>query len=290
MAEKVWKLLEILDHTSSFFLSKGLENPRLQAELLLADVLQLRRLDLYLHFERQLKESEVGLYRQYVKQRLAGEPVQYITGTAAFRHLELQVDRSVLVPRPETEVLVDVVLKLLGLRDSPWVLDMGCGSGAVGISVAQELLSARVLAVDISSKAVRVTKNNADRNHVAGRLHAVGGDLFDCLSLTAAASQFDLIISNPPYVATSEIANLPEEIRKEPPVALDGGADGLDFYRRLSHEAPQFMASRGALVLEVGDGQSQAVLQILRDCGRLENLTCCNDLTGVPRVISAQRT
>ena len=288
MERRTWKLLEILDQTSSFFLSKGLENPRLQAEILLAAVLEMGRLDLYLHFERTLRDSEVGCYRQFVKQRLDGAPVQYITGKAAFRHLELQVNEAVLIPRPETEVLVDVALRQLASRDSPKVLDMGCGSGAVGISLAFEYPSAQVLAVDISVGALHVARLNADQNQVGERLWTVAGDLFAGLTTNTFAS-FDLIVSNPPYVASSEMPALPSEVREfEPRLALDGGADGLDFYRRLADEAPQFLAPQGSLVLEVGDDQSQRVMDILGSAGRLQNIHCFDDLTETPRVVVAK--
>ena len=289
MERRTWKLLEILDQTSSFFVSKGLENPRLQAEILLAAVLEMGRLDLYLHFERTLSDSEVGCYRQSVKQRLDGTPVQYITGKAAFRHLELQVDEAVLIPRPETEVLVDVGLRQLESRDSPKVLDMGCGSGAVGISVAFEHPPAQVLAVDISLGALRVTRVNADQSQVGERLRTVAGDLFACLNGNTLAS-FDLIVSNPPYVASPEMPALPPEVREfEPRLALDGGEDGLNFYRRLAVDAPQFLAPHGSLVLEVGDDQSQPVMEILGNSGRLAHIVCFDDLTETPRVVVANR-
>ena len=287
MESRTWKLLEILDQTSGFFLSRELENPRLQAEILLAAVLEMGRLDLYLHFERTLSHSEVGRYRQFVKRRLDGAPVQYITGIAAFRHLELQVDEAVLIPRPETEVLVDVALQQLEGRDAPKVLDMGCGSGAVGISVALESPSAQVLAVDISHRALRVTRGNAERNRVGERVRAIAGDLFACLNGDPGAG-FDLIVSNPPYVASPELLALPPEVRDfEPRLALDGGEDGLDFYRRLAADAPRFLAPRGSLVLEVGDGQSLRVMEILGCGGRFADIVCFDDLTETPRVVVA---
>lgn len=289
MERRTWKLLEILDQTSGFFSSKGLENSRLQAEILLAAVLEMGRLDLYLHFERILTDSEVGRYRRFVKRRLEGAPVQYITGTAAFRHLELQVDDAVLIPRPETEVLVDVALQQLASCASPKVVDMGCGSGAVGIALAFECPSAQVLAIDISPPALRVTRVNADQNQVEDRLRLVGSDLFACLHRSTFAS-FDLIVSNPPYVASPEMPALPVEVREfEPRLALDGGEEGLDFYRRLALEAPPFLAPHASLVLEVGHDQSRPVIEILGASGLLENISSFDDLTETPRVICAER-
>ena len=176
MSGRSWRLLDILENTSRFFASKGLENARLQAELLLAAVLGVKRLDLYLQFERPLHSSEVDRYREYVRQRLQRVPVQYITGVAAFRHLELTVTPAVLIPRPETEVLVDVALELLPAGGR--VLDLCCGSGAVALSLAQEAAAAEVVAADVSAAALEVAKANGQRCGLAGRVEWHCGDLF----------------------------------------------------------------------------------------------------------------
>ena len=166
MSGRSWRLLDILENTSRFFASKGLENARLQAELLLAAVLGVKRLDLYLQFERPLHSSEVDCYREYVRQRLRRVPVQYITGVAAFRQLELTVTPAVLIPRPETEVLVDVALELLPAGGR--VLDLCCGSGAVALALAQEAAAAEVVAADVSAAALEVAKANGQRCGLAG--------------------------------------------------------------------------------------------------------------------------
>ena len=218
MSGRSWPLLDILENTSRFFASKGLENARLQAELLLAAVLGVKRLDLYLQFERPLHTSEVDRYREYVRQRLQRVPVQYITGVAAFRHLELAVTPAVLIPRPETEVLVDVALELL--PEGGRVLDLCCGSGAVALSLAQETTSAEVVAADVSAAALEVAKANGQRCGLAERVEWHCGDLFAPLRGT---EPFDLVAANPPYVRRDDLAQLAPEIRDyEPHLALDG--------------------------------------------------------------------
>ena len=283
MSERSWRLLDILENTSRFFASKGLENARLQAELLLAAVLGVKRLDLYLQFERPLHSSEVDRYREYVRQRLRRVPVQYITGVAAFRHLELTVTPAVLIPRPETEVLVDVALELLpeGCR----VLDLCCGSGAVALSLAQEA-TAEVVAADVSATALEVAEANGQRCGLAERVEWHCGDLFAPLRGT---EPFDLVAANPPYVRRDDLAQLPPEVRDyEPHLALDGGEDGLAYYRRIAQEAADFIHPGGYLLLEVGDGQSAAVEDLLARSARLTEVQIRPDLNQVPRVVVAR--
>ena len=284
MSGRAWRLLDILENTSRFFASKGLENARLQAELLLAAVLGVKRLDLYLQFERPLHRSEVDRYREYVRQRLRRVPVQYITGVAAFRHLELAVTPAVLIPRPETEVLVDIALELL--PEGGRVLDLCCGSGAVALALAQEAAAAQVVAADVSAAALEAAKANAQRCGLAGRVEWHCGDLFAPLCGTAP---FDLIAANPPYVRRGDLAQLAPEVRDyEPQLALDGGEDGLAFYRRIAQEAADFMRPGSYLLLEVGDGQSAAVADLLTRSERLTEVRIRPDLNQIPRIVVAQ--
>ena len=284
MSRRSWRLLDILENTSRFFASKGLENARLQAELLLAAVLDVKRLDLYLQFERPLHSSEVDRYREYVRQRLQRVPVQYITGVAAFRHLELTVTPAVLIPRPETEVLVDVALELLS--GGGRVLDLCCGSGAVALSLAQEAAVAEVVAADVSDAALEVAKANGQRCGLAERVEWHCGDLFAPLCGT---EPFDLVVANPPYVRRDDLAQLAPEVRDhEPHLALDGGEDGLVYYRRIAQEAADFIRPGGYLLLEVGDGQSAAVEDILAQSERLTEVQIRPDLNQIPRVVIAR--
>ena len=283
MMQRNWKLLDILSETSSFFAGRDIENPRLQAEILLADVLGLRRLDLYLEFERPLTAAEVNAYREHVKKRLQGMPVQYITGEVGFRELVLVVSEAVLIPRPETEILVQVVLDRLATVESPRVLDLGCGSGAIAISLAREHPTTQVVATDITPEALEVTRQNAELNAVSERLTLLCGDLFEAVP----EERFDAIASNPPYVPRNDIAHLAPEVRNhEPHQALDGGADGLDYYRRIAAEAPALLAPTGFLALEVGDTQSTPVSSLLTEAG-FSTVEIHPDLNDIPRVVLA---
>ena len=284
MSGRSWRLLDILENTSQFFASKGLENARLQAELLLAAVLGVNRLDLYLQFERPLHSSEVDRYREYVRQRLQRVPVQYITGVAAFRQLELTVTPAVLIPRPETEVLVDVALELL--PEGGRVLDLCCGAGAVALALAQEAAAVEVVAADVSAAALEVAKANGQHCGLAGRVEWRCGDLFAPLRDIVP---FDLVAANPPYVRRSDLAQLAPEVRDyEPHLALDGGEDGLAYYRRIAQEAADFIRPGGHLLLEVGDGQSAAVADLLARSERLIEVQIRPDLNQIPRVVVAR--
>lgn len=281
-----WKLLDLLNRTSGFFMSKGMENARLQAELLLAAVLGVRRLDLYLQFERALDKAEVDAYRDSVRQRLQGVPVQYITGEAGFRHLNFALSRSVFIPRPETETVVEAVLELVVRLAEPRILDLGCGCGAIAVSLAHECRMAHLVAVDISPEAVETTRRNAERNGVSGRLDILCGDLFEALKGMPESQTFDVIASNPPYVCSGDIVGLLPEVRDhEPRLALDGGSDGLQYYRRIVEQAADFLRPGGFMVLEVGDGQAEAVGELLGSSSLFETVETRADLNHTPRVL-----
>jgi release factor glutamine methyltransferase len=288
MQQRSWNLLEILNQTSGFFSDKSINNARLQAELLLADVLDVGRLDLYLQFERVLSPAEVDQYRQHVRQRLQNVPLQYIIGKAAFRELTLHVSNEVLIPRPETEILVGTCLEYLSDTTKPYILDLGCGSGAIGVSLAYECTTSRVAASDISAKAIEVAQRNAVESGVADRLRFFEGDLFVPLPV---GEVFSLIASNPPYIVDAELATLDPEVRDhEPRLALDGGKEGLDYYRRIVVDAPSFLEINGILVLEVGHKQATDVATLLNDAGMWQVVETRPDLNGIPRVVVARKT
>ena len=290
MNRGAWKLLEILEETSRFFASKEIESPRLQAELLLADVLGLRRLDLYLQFERLLEKPEVDHYREHVKKRLQRLPLQYITGEAGFRDLVFSVSSAVLIPRPETEILVAVALQHLKDLSAPWVMDLGCGAGVIGICVAHEHAGARVVSVDVSAEALKMTWKNAVENQVGDRLHCLCGDLFEFFR-GQATRRFDAILSNPPYVHSSRIAALEPEVRDhEPHLALDGGEDGLVYYARIAAQAADFLVPEGFLILEVGDAsQAEEVDALLQQSRHFGDVEVHPDLNDIPRVLISRK-
>ncbi|MCX7012192.1 MAG: peptide chain release factor N(5)-glutamine methyltransferase [Candidatus Sumerlaeota bacterium] len=276
----------LLAKTTPYLQSKGSLSPRLDAEALLAETLGCDRLHLYLDMDRPLNPAEVDQYRECVKRRAAGEPVAYIIGYREFRGLPFAVDRRVLIPRPETEGVVDLAMEMLKGVAAPRILDVGTGSGAIAVSLAREIEGARVWATDRSAGALELARRNADQLGVGGRMAFVEGDLFAGL-----AGPFDLVVCNPPYVADGDRATLQRDVVDyEPHEALFAGPDGLGFIRRLVAEAPARLVAGGKLVFEIGQGQAKAVEQLLRESPRLSFLTLVPDLRGIPRVAAAEKT
>jgi len=284
-------VLEVIQRSTEFLARKGVDSPRLQIELLLAHVLQMPRLKLYLNFERTLNDEQVAALRELVRRRGEREPLQHLLGTVNFLGLELAVTRDVLVPRPETEQLVELAAQLLAARNpeaaQPMrVLDFGTGSGCVAITLAKQFPSAEIHATDISEAALRVARENAARHNVADRLQFHHGDGFAAVPVGA---RFALLVSNPPYIPTGEIAVLQPEVRDhDPRLALDGGIDGLDFYRRFVTEAPALLQSDAHLMAEFGDGQESALTEMFSAPGwRMEAIE--KDLSGRARFMVARR-
>jgi len=255
-------VLEVIQKSAEFLAKKGVESPRLQTELLLAHVLRLPRMQLYLNFARALSDMEVATLRDLVKRRGQREPLQHIVGSTSFCGLEITVNRHVLVPRPETELLAELGGQFLSILNSQpsTALDFGTGSGCIAIALAVKCPNARVVALDASADALALAKENAGRNGVGGRIEFRCGDGFAVLP---ADSRFNLIVSNPPYIPSAEIASLQPEVRDfDPHGALDGGLDGLDFFRRLALQAGTFLRQGGRIMLEFGDGQADSVGRI----------------------------
>jgi len=255
-------VLEVIQKSAEFLARKGLDSPRLQAELLLAHVLKVPRMKLYLNFERAPAPAELDAVRELVRRRGQREPLQHIVGSTSFCGIEIAVNRHVLVPRPETELLAEAGWQYLStLNPQPsTALDFGTGSGCIAIALAVKCPAAQVTALEISADALAVARQNAERNGVTERVQFVQGESFAALP---ADARFDLILGNPPYIPSAEIATLQPEVRDfDPRAALDGGADGLDFYRLLAALAAEFLQPRGKLMLEFGDGQAGAVKKI----------------------------
>ena len=253
-------------------------------------MLGVNRIDLYINFEQPLNKAEVDRYRELIRARGAGEPVAYILGRAYFRDLTLKVDRSVLIPRPETEHLVDAALVFLmegGWSRPPLVLDLGTGSGAIAISLAATFPDAQLTAVDKSAAALSLARENARAAGLAARIDFIESDMFLGLDPTVT---FDLVISNPPYISDAEWESLPSDVRDyEPEAALRGGPDGLDFYTVLAGEAFQYMRPGGRLVLETGYDQGAAVSELLEKTGRYREAEIIKDYSGHDRVVVAGR-
>ncbi len=281
MAES-WTVLKVLQWTAAYLQEQGIEGARLDAELLLTEVLQLDRVGLYVNYDRPLETTELATYRQLVGRRARREPVAYILGRSEFWSLPLLVRPDVLIPRPDTEVLVEEALQRAG--DECRILDVGTGSGAIAIALAHELPNAQLVAIDISEAALMVAKENACSNGVAERIAFQAGDLQQL-----PTGPFELIVANPPYIPQGDLAALQPEVREyEPQLALAGGKDGLDCYRALAAQSPQCLSSGGWMLLEVGIGQAEFVQQLLTEVGLVE-VFCRNDYAGVARVVGGRR-
>jgi release factor glutamine methyltransferase len=276
-------ILEAIQKSTDFLAKKGVDSPRLQSELLLAHVLNTQRLKLYLEFARNLSDREAAALRELVQRRGNREPLQHILGTACFCGAEIAVNSSVLVPRPETELLAELGWKFLNSlgRESTF-LDFGTGSGCIAIALCQHAKQAHGWALDRSAEALSIAAENASKISVNDRLTFLESDAFTALD---AALRFDLVISNPPYIPSAEIDALQEEVRNyDPSSALDGGADGLDFYRLLGREAARFLADGGKMMLEFGDGQETSLVPIFTAEGwQVESIE--NDYNQKPRIM-----
>ena len=286
MAHSVWTIMKILNWTKQYFEAKGVENPRLDAEVLLCAVLKCQRITLYVDFERPLSEEELATYREYVRRRGNFEPLAYILGERAFMRNTFKVNKATLVPRPETELLVESLVRiapLLKREGDVKILDIGTGSGAIIVSLLDYLPNAKGVGVDISVDALIVAKENSEKIGVTGRIGFVRSDVFSKLPLE---KKFDIIVSNPPYIPAGDIAGLDKDVQQEPRGALDGGADGLDFYRRITAEAMDHMAEEGVLAFEIGMGQAAAVQQLCLDAGFVKTAVR-KDYAGIERMVFA---
>lgn len=259
-----WTVRRVLGWTTQHFERKEVDAPRLTAEILLAHTLRANRVSLYIDLDRPLEAQELERYRDLISRRTAGEPTQYLTGVREFYNRPFRVDARVLIPRPETELLVESVLRSLPLDRPVRLLDVGTGSGCIAISLAAERTLASVWASDLSNEACQLARENAETAGVGSRLTVLEGDLFSPVS---AGARFDAVVANLPYVATGELGALPAEVRREPKVALDGGPDGLREISRLVASARPFLKPGGLLALEIGETQGPPVSRKLTAAG-----------------------
>lgn len=289
--ERSWTVREILSWTTGHFTQKGVPSPRLNAELLLADALKLpARLELLLDPERVLSTEEKAAFRGYVQRRAAREPTAHILGSWAFYARDYELTPEVLTPRSETELVAERAVSWAKENGAKLAADIGTGSGCIAITLALEVPALRVIASDVSAKALEVARRNASRLDAAERVEFLEGDLFAPLAGRVEPGTLDLLVCNPPYITTQGVADLmPEIARHEPRPALDGGADGLDFYRRLAPECAGWLRPGGAVVLEVGEGQGGAVRDMFSAAGTYDDIGVTKDLAGLERTFFALR-
>jgi len=285
-SDRTWTILDLLKWTTAYFNTHAIDNPRSTAEILLCHVLGGRRIDLYLQYDRPMNRDELKTYKTLIKRRLDREPVAYIVGSKEFWSLDFKVNQDVLIPRPETECLVEASLAVMESRSGSGplrVLELGTGSGAVTVALSTENPQHVYFASDRSLKALRVAAQNSTAHGRREGTHFFAGDWFSPLQKTS--SRFDLIVSNPPYIPKEEIRNLQPEIHQyEPLEALDGDMDGLGDLRRIIEKAPEHLRPSGHLLLEIGYGQKDPVTQIAEENGRYECVSFLKDYSGIDRI------
>ncbi|MFH0995505.1 MAG: peptide chain release factor N(5)-glutamine methyltransferase [Pseudomonadota bacterium] len=286
--EAEWTILNLLKWATGYFTSHGIDSPRASAEILLAALLNLKRIDLYLRYDQPLLKSELSGFKSLIKRRINREPVAYIIGKKEFWSLDLVVNPNVLIPRPDTETLVEAALNCLGPVDSPAnssgrVLELGTGSGAIVLALASERPAYRYIATDISLKALGIARINAGRHQLASLVSFVAGNWLDPFSPNDPV--FDMILSNPPYIPSEDIAGLQPEINRfEPLLALDGRIDGLHAIRQIIFSAHPLLKPRGVLLLEMGFNQKEAVIRLIQHCGYYHPFQIIKDYAGHDRV------
>jgi len=284
--EQSWSVGRLLEWTTQFLAQKGSESPRLDAEVLLAHALACRRIELYTRHTEPAPDEGRQKFRELVRQRVEGCPVAYLVGRKEFYSLELEVNRSVLIPRPDSETVVDQCLRLAREMPEPRVLDIGTGSGNLAIAVAHKQRAAQVTAIDLSADALAVAKRNAEKHGVADRLRFLQGSLFTPIP---PGERFHLILSNPPYIPHDDIAGLEAGVRDyEPHLALDGGPNGFAVFDGLVDQARQYLEPGGFLIVEIGSPQEAPARQRLEAVPGYELARTIHDGSGHPRVLRAR--
>lgn len=286
-----WTIVKLIQWATSYFKTHDIDSPRSTAEMLLAHVLHTERIDLYLHYDQPLTDDELQRFKALLKRRIKREPVAYIVGAKGFWSTDVLVSSDVLIPRPETECLVEHAIAALSDDSSSRtkrILELGTGSGAVVVALASHYPAHVYFASEISFEAIRIAYLNARRQHLEDKIHFFSGNWFAPLRLKKYF--FDLILSNPPYIKTEAVGNLqPEIVSFEPVIALDGGSDGLDSIKQIIQGAHQYLKPEGTLMLEIAHDQKEDVHRIMIQCGHYGNFVCRKDYSGYDRVVEMRK-
>ena len=275
---------ELLNQAVIMLKNENIDAPKNKARMLLQATLKKSREYLMIYDNKEVENIDRDRYIKNVKRLILGEPLQYITGIQEFMKLNFLVTKDVLIPRPDTEILVEEVIRKAENISNPVILDLCTGSGAIAVSLAKYIKSVHICAIDISSKALEIAKKNAELNGVKNNIEFIESNLFDKIK----ERKFDIIVSNPPYIETETIKTLSKDVQSEPKIALDGGKDGLDFYRKIADSGSKYLNRQGYICLEIGYNQRIAVRQILENKKRYVNINCIKDLCGNDRVVTAQ--
>ncbi len=279
--KKIWRLIDLINWGETYFTAKNFDNPRSEIEWLLQDLLNYKKIDLYLKFEEEIDSEKLFILKSWIKRRVSREPLQYITGKADFYGRSYFVNNKVLIPRPETEILIDAAIKNLLKKKNPFIIDIGTGSGCLGITLAIEIKKSNVLSIDISKDALLVAKNNAE-NHKIKNIKFLEIDILK----NDLNKKADLIISNPPYISKNELPALMPEVKNyEPKTSLTDNKDGFTFYERFVSLFPKILKNDGAAIIEVGrEEHSIRVLEILKKNG-MKNIKVIKDLNSDNRAV-----
>ncbi len=282
---KPWRIIDVINWGVDYFENKSLENPRLEIEIFLQHILDCKKIDLYINFENEVSSHDLNTLKGYIKRRLENEPSQYIVGKSNFYGRNFYVDNNVLIPRPETEILINTCIEFLSMKDNPEIIDIGTGSGCIGITLAKEIPSSNVIATDCSEEALAVAERNA-KNIGIKNIDFVKSDfLKQTIDLRS-----DLLVSNPPYIPIENISNLMADVKEyEPSKALTDNLDGLEFYRVFSKKFDSMIKIDGALIVEVGkDKHPLKAKKIFEKSGPV-NVEMINDYNGDIRVLKVMK-
>ena len=279
-------VLEVIKLSTEYLQKKGVESPRANAEILLAEILKCKRLELYLAFDKPLAENEVQVYREAIRKRGLRIPLQYIVGNVEFYGLKLIVNENVLIPRPESELLVEKIINDSDKSNNLKILDIGVGSGNISLSISKNLPNSKVVAIDISKSALDVANQNAEINSLQDRIEF---RLFDFMNDDLnSLGKFDLIVSNPPYVSENDYESLEPELKNyEPKIALTDNSNGISFYKRIIEVSDQILGKHGKIYFELGMGQSIQVKNLFEQNG-FKNILMTKDYSGIDRIICGE--
>lgn len=275
---------EILKKEINNLKQNNIENSTLKVKILLANILNVKKEYLLIHSEEEVKQEDKIKYENNINELIKGKPLQYITNKQEFMGLNFYVDENVLIPQPDTEILVEKAIEIAETTQKNKILDMCTGSGCIAISLAKNINNAQIIATDISNNALNVANKNAINHNVENKIKFINSDMFNNIE-----EKFDIIVSNPPYIETITINKLEIEVQNEPHLALDGGIDGLKFYKIIANNAFKYLNENGYLILEIGYNQQESVTQLLQDTGKYKNIETIKDLGGNYRVVIARK-
>jgi len=284
-----WTIKKLLDWMTGHFTDKKIDSPRLTAELLLSHILNMQRIELYMNFDKEVAKPNLDKLRDLVKRCLNNEPVQYLTERTEFYSISLKVSPACLIPRPETELLVERAIEFLRTRTgTQYVCDLCTGSGCIGVAIAKNYPEVKIIATDICDNALKIAADNIAKYNLTEKIHLLQGDLFKPIIDQLDVKEFDLIACNPPYISHPEMEKLEPNVKNhEPHLALNGGPDGLDIYRRIAAEVGTHLKKDGLLLLEIGYLQGPAVRQLLEDTKIFGDIKVEKDLSSNDRIVSA---